>query len=283
MIAMHKKKDRSVFITFLRLISKVLPGDWLKTAVYRNLVAKPRKAIRLMLDSFYRMDHIYDVLQEFGNTYTGNFSILEFGTADGYAFTKMLYATKYLGMDDRVVVHAFDSFEGLAATDESAEKARWAEQAFKGDYERLAAYCEQRYSNYRIHRGYFESTITDDFLNEFESHPPILVWIDCDYYSSARVVLERLTPKLRSGCVIYFDDYDLNFGSTLTGEAKLVREINDGLFGEDVNLVLDRNLSMNSNRVYRFTTGQADREFERREGKKFWGKARPRSNDSPLP
>ena len=85
------------------------------------------------------------------------------------------------------------------------------------------------------------------------------------------------------GCVIYFDDYDLNFGSALTGEAKLVHEINNGLLGEDVNLVLDRNLSMNSNRIYRFTTTRADREFERREEKMFWGKARPRSNDSPLP
>ena len=152
-----------------------------------------------MLTSFYRMDHIYEVLEEFRNTYTGNFSILEFGTADGYAFTKMLYATRYLNMDDRVIVHAFDSFEGLTAPDESAEKARWAEHAFKGDYEQLTAYCEQRYTNYRIHRGYFESTITDDFLNELDSHPPILVWVDCDYYSSARVVMERLAPRLRNG------------------------------------------------------------------------------------
>ena len=50
------------------------------------------------------MDHIYAVLREFRNSYRGNASILEFGTSDGYAFTKMLYATNYLGLTDRVAV-----------------------------------------------------------------------------------------------------------------------------------------------------------------------------------
>ena len=59
------------------------------------------------------MDLIYAVLKEFKYHYKGNFSILEFGTSDGYAFTKMLYATKYLNMADRVIVHTFDSFKGM--------------------------------------------------------------------------------------------------------------------------------------------------------------------------
>ena len=138
---MARPRDRSSFITILRLLAKILPGDYLKTAFYLNVIAKPRKAVRLMLSTFYRMDHIYEVLKEFKNTYNGNFSILEFGTAQGYSFTKMLYATKYLQMDHRVVVHAFDSFEGLAASDDPAEQRRWSEGAFKGDYEVLEAYC----------------------------------------------------------------------------------------------------------------------------------------------
>src|SRR5512147_1381886 len=97
--------SKSPLIIILHLFGKLLPGDYLKTLWYLNLVARPRKAIRLALNTFYRMDHIYDVLNEFGRRYSGRFSILEFGTADGYAFTKMLYATKYLRMDDRVVVH----------------------------------------------------------------------------------------------------------------------------------------------------------------------------------
>ena len=84
--------DKSPLIKIMRLIGKFLPGDYLKTTFYLNAIAKLRKALRLLLNSFYRMDHIYEVLQEFKSTYKGNFSILEFGKADGYSFTKMLYA-----------------------------------------------------------------------------------------------------------------------------------------------------------------------------------------------
>ncbi len=46
------------------------------------------------------MDHIYDVLKEFKRI-EGKFSILEFGVAEGVSFTKHLFATKYMRMDDK--------------------------------------------------------------------------------------------------------------------------------------------------------------------------------------
>jgi len=52
--------DKSGFITLLRYVGMVLPGDYIKTFFYLNFIAKPRKFIRLCLESFYRMDHIYD-------------------------------------------------------------------------------------------------------------------------------------------------------------------------------------------------------------------------------
>jgi hypothetical protein len=281
---MARPRDRSSFITILRLLAKILPGDYLKTAFYLNVIAKPRKAVRLMLSTFYRMDHIYEVLKEFKNTYNGNFSILEFGTAQGYSFTKMLYATKYLQMDHRVVVHAFDSFEGLAASDDPAEQRRWSEGAFKGDYEVLEAYCQERYRNYKIHKGYFEDTLTESVLEELATQPPILIWIDCDYYEPARMVLERLVPYLPNGCVFYFDDVDVEFGSRFSGEAKLIYEINQGLLSDDIELVLDKKLSLDSRRIYRFVNGKNGRQYERLPDS-HWaaGIPRPLGNNSPLP
>ena len=58
---------------------------------------------------------IYAVLKEFSSNYHGKLSVLEFGTSDGYAFVKLLYATRYLRLENRVVVHGFDSFEGMPA------------------------------------------------------------------------------------------------------------------------------------------------------------------------
>ena len=92
--------------------------------------------------------------------------------------------------------------------------------------------------------------------------PPILIWIDCDYYSSTKVVLERIIPYIPTGCVIYFDDIYFNFSSRFTGEMKAVWEINQGKFGEGIELVLDHALSWDSNRVYRFINANKEKRYE---------------------
>ena len=284
----EKLPDKSPLITMLRLIGMFLPGDYLKTAFYLNFIAKPRKALRASLESFYRFDVVYDVLREFKDLYKGKFSILEFGTADGYGFTKMLYATKYLGVEDRVMVHAFDSFEGMPNPVDKKDQDLiaddgWVQGQFRGRYEELVAYCQDHYKNFAIHKGYFEKTLTEDSLACLTEHLPILIWIDCDYYSSAHTVLERLLPYLPSGCVVYFDEIEFNFGSRFTGEARVVYEINQGLLGENVELVLDRNLSLNSSRVYRFIRYDGTIHYERQSKDNWAEQLRCRTNDSPMP
>ena len=283
-----KYPDKSTFIVLLRRLGQLLPGNYLKTTVYLNLVYKPRKLLRRLLNSFYRMDIIYEVIQEFKNQYRGNFSILEFGTADGYSFTKMLYATKYLDMDDRITVHTFDSFEGMPDSVDAKDKDiiaddGWVKGQFKGRYQELEDYCRSHYQNYHIHKGYFQDTLTDVCLSTLETNLPILVWIDCDYYSSTRIVFDKLIPYLPNGCVIYFDDYDFNFGSRFTGEARIVYEINQGVLGEGIELILDRELSLNSNRVYRFMRFESDLHFERLYKRNLSSQLHQRTNDSPMP
>jgi hypothetical protein len=282
------RRDKSAFITALRFIGKLLPGNYLKTAFFVNVIARPRKSMRLLLNAFYRMEHVYEVLREAKRQYQGNFSILEFGTSDGYAFTKMLYAVRYNGMADRVIVHGFDSFEGMppprGRIDQNVvTNDSWVEGEYRGHYEELDQYCRSRYSNYRLHKGYFESTLTDEFLASLHENLPILVWIDCDYYSSARTVLERLVPHLPSGCVLYFDDYDINYGSRLTGEARAVHELNTGHFGEGIELVPDQQLSLGSRRIYRFVRLEHGPQFQPRERGHNAERVRSRTNDSPLP
>jgi hypothetical protein len=292
-----EKDDASIYfdahpsplLTALRLLNKLLPGDYLKTTFYLNFIDSPRRLLRLALNGFYRIDHIYTVLQEFKSTYKGQFSILEFGTSDGYAFTKMLYATKYLHMADRVVVHTFDSFEGMPAPVDARDRDliandSWVPGQFRGRYEKLEKYCEQRYKNFQIHKGDFAESITEEFLSCLKIYLPILVWIDCDYYSSARTVLEKLIPYLPNGCVIYFDEYEqLNFGSRFTGESRLIYEINRGLFGEDIELVLDSNLSLNTKRIYRFIRYESSVQYEPLSRFNLINQVHRRTNDSPLP
>lgn len=280
--------DKSPLITILRLLGRLLPGDYLKTAFYLNVIAKPRKALRTSLHAFYRMDHIYEVLQEFKNNYEGNFSVLEFGTASGYAFIKLIYATKYLKMQDRVMVHGFDSFEGLPPPDPGDQNLVSDNNFIAGDYcgryEELEEYCHRRYQNYQIHKGCFETSITEEFLDTLKTYLPILIWIDCDYHRSARTVLERLIPYLPNGCVIYFDDYDnINFGSRFTGEARLVYEINSGKFGDGIELVRDPRLSLDTPRIYRFINYYSPPQFKCISKMLRSEVMNPRTNGSPLP
>ena len=279
--------DRSLLIALLQAIGILLPGDYLKTAFYRTAVARPRRALRRALNAFYRMDQIYAVLEE-AKAYKGQFSILEFGTHNGYAFTKMLYATEYMGLADRVTVHSFDSFEGLPAPvdrrDESVVPNRFvfAEGQYRGNYAELHQYCRGRYRNYAIHKGYFEDSLTPELLETFRDQLPLLLWIDCDYYSSTHTVMTRLLPFIPSGCVVYFDDYNYNFGSRLTGEARFVHELNRQEFGDGIELVLDRELGLDSGSVYRFVRLEGGARYEQLTPA-ITRRGRQRGNGSALP
>jgi hypothetical protein len=280
--------DESPLLTVLRVIGALIPGDRLKTIFYLNVIQKPRRMLRLSLNSFYRMDHIYDVIREAKANYTGRFSILEFGVADGYALTKKLFATQYLGMADRITVHGFDTFEGMPPTEDPRDQDLiasdgWVEGQFRSPFDAVEEYCSKRYRNCRLHRGFFHDTLTDELLARFRAELPILIWIDCDYYTSARSVFERLAPVIPSGCVVYFDEYEFNYGSRFTGEARIVHEINTGQFGEGLQLVRDRDLSLNSDRVYRFINLGAANAYERLQKRNSPADLRRRSNDSPFP
>ena len=281
--------NRSPFLRVLRFFSLLLPGEYLKTAFYLNCIDLPRRLVREALFSFYRYDHVYSVLREFASSYSGRFSVLEFGTSDGYSFVKLLYATRHLKITDRVVVHTFDSFKGMptAVDERDREWMRgddWVPGEFKGDYEALEAYCKSRYDNFEIHAGYFEQSIDETFLSSLEETPPILIWVDCDYYSSAKTVLERLIRHIPNGCVIYFDDLDnLNYGSRWTGEARLVHEINHGLFGNQVELIPDPRLSLHSRRIYRFFKMPPNRILDSSAAAHTAGQVRHHAGGSPLP
>jgi len=281
---------RSPAIRVLRALGHLLPSDYLKTLFYLKLIDSPRRLLRKGLFQFYRFDHVYGVLRDCKKRYRGRFSILEFGTSAGYSFVKLLYATRFLGLEDRVTVHGFDSFEGMPRAadrrdEDLVEGDSWGEGQFRGSYEDLQSHCGKRYKNFRLHKGWFENSVNEAALSSLQTELPILVWIDVDYYSSARTVLERLIPYLPNGCVIYFDEYDnLNFGSRLTGEACLVHEINHGALGEGIELVYDRELSLNSMRIYRFVRfADGPRYVPLTRENESAAVARPPGSGSPLP
>src|SRR5271154_788880 len=188
---------RSPAIRVLRVLGHLLPGDYLKTLFYLSLIETPRRLIRKALFQFYRYDHVYAVLRDCKKRYQGQFSIVEFGTSAGYSFVKLLYATRFLGLENRVTVYGFDSFEGMPRAadrrdEDLVEGDCWGEGQFCSNYKELQSHCAKHYKNFRLHKGWFESSVNESTLSPLRTELPILVWIDVDYYSSARTVFEKL-------------------------------------------------------------------------------------------
>ena len=93
-----------------------------------------------------------------------------------------------------------------------------------------------------------------------------------------------MIDTIPNGCVIYFDDLDnLNYGSRVTGEARLVHEINNGLLGDSIELVLDPSLSLYSRRIYRFFRLPPNRLFQHVGQRNAAEQVRRFSEGSPMP
>lgn len=115
--------------------------------------------------------------------------VLEFGVASGSTIRCLAGSAALL---DRMI-YGFDWFEGLPEP--------WA------SYPRGQFACDipEVPDNVELVVGEFSKTLTP-FLDR---HPgeAALVHIDCDLYSSTKVVLDQLTPRIVPGTVIVLDEY----------------------------------------------------------------------------
>ncbi len=116
--------------------------------------------------------------------------VLEFGVEKGASVTCLAQAT-------RRTVHGFDSFAGLPE-----DWAGTAEAA--GAFDRKGRLPKVP-GNVRLHVGWFDATLPR-FLAE-TTEPVALLHVDCDIYSSTRVVFDLLGPRIVPGSVIVFDEY----------------------------------------------------------------------------
>lgn len=123
---------------------------------------------------------------------------------------------------------AFDSFEGFpdpshpvdAASPHVKAKVWYAGQPAGGTPEALHAVCRQFLHPDRISivKGWYK-----DVMPKLPAHLRFaVIHIDCDFYESTKVILDRLlgTGMLSDGCTILFDDWYCNRGSPDYGEQR---------------------------------------------------------------
>ncbi|MEM1183863.1 MAG: TylF/MycF/NovP-related O-methyltransferase [Planctomycetota bacterium] len=127
----------------------------------------------------------------------------EFGVWRGGAMCFVGAAWERLGARDRRLL-GFDSFEGLPATGE-----RDGDKLWEGQFEDTSADMVRSLldghglgSRVELFEGWF-----DDTVSSIDDRSLAMVHVDCDLYDPARMVLERVWPRLSVGGVVVFDDY----------------------------------------------------------------------------
>lgn len=130
--------------------------------------------------------------------------ICEFGVAGGKSIRTLAELFPHR------TIYGFDSFEGLPED--------WANLR-KGEYRQPVPKVP---TNVTLIKGWFEDTLPP-FVAEHTGMADFLN-VDCDLYSSARVVLEHFGGRIRSGSVICFDDFFNYPGWKTDGEYRAFSE-----------------------------------------------------------
>ena len=133
--------------------------------------------------------------------------VLEFGVYRGKSTWVIATST------DRPV-HGFDSFEGLPE-DWTGNKSAKGAFSTGGELPDVP-------DNVTLHKGLFADTLPP-FLADHDG-PAAFVHVDCDLYSSTKDVLGAVSPRLREGTVIVFDDF-FNAPGWKEHEYKAFREL----------------------------------------------------------
>jgi len=159
----------------------------------------------------------------------------EFGVGDGsslVAYARALRSLRKVVSIGEADFHlfGFDTFEGLPPTDDVRDQnPEWWVGRFSTSEEEvrrrvLRALPNPLQSGLRLVKGRFETTLTPGLQEQLARFPPAIVNVDCDFYSSAKTVLDWISPMLTTGCIVYFDDFWEMWGNPGFGEPAALRD-----------------------------------------------------------
>jgi len=149
----------------------------------------------------------------------------EFGLWRGKTF---LYAhelkRRYRCEDLRLL--GFDSFEGLPQVDDNRDNI-WAPGQFacsEAELRKILRRAGVRDSDYELVPGYYERSLNDGLHERLTGRSAAIVYIDCDLYVSAKLVLNFIRRYLVNGTIVCFDDFYNYKGNPDQGEQKALSE-----------------------------------------------------------
>lgn len=192
----------------------------------RGLVAVQRLARRIVGLPIDAKHEMVERAVNAVNSWQVKGDYLEFGLYEGRSFTYAYNALQRPSSMNRRLF-GFDSFKGLPQPllEEGTSKF-WHGQYSCSREEVESKLTRNGVDLNSIHliEGFFDQTLTEECRDALGLEAAAVVWIDCDLYSSTVDVLDFITPLVRTGSILCFDDY-LSYGTDPTkGELRAVRE-----------------------------------------------------------
>lgn len=120
---------------------------------------------------------------------------LEFGVANGKSFLSWVEKAKH--PDSRF--YGFDTFSGLPED--------WGPFK-KGTFSTNNAVLETNDTRCQFYEGLFQATLFD-FLSSYDSNHKKVLHLDADLYTATLFVLTTLSPLLKKGDIIIFDEFNV--------------------------------------------------------------------------
>jgi len=144
----------------------------------------------------------------------------EFGSHTGrtmrmaWNYTKDLFAWTYV---------AFDSFEGLPEIPEIDQQPIWhpGELATgETDFRSIVATSGMPRERLVTVKGFYDQSLIPELAERLLPKKAVLIYVDCDLYSSTVPVLRFCKDFLQPGTVIVFDDWFCFYGDPDRGERR---------------------------------------------------------------
>lgn len=161
-----------------------------------------------------------------GNQIIGDY--MEFGCHKARTFRMSLSEARKKSFD-WMNFYAFDSFEGLPEASEIDEFPGWekgnlktSDDVFRKLIQEHGVYTDK----ISLVKGYFSESLSESLKSELlaKNTRAAMVYIDSDFYESARDVLCFVEDFLQDGTIVAFDDWNTYRANPNKGEKKAFRE-----------------------------------------------------------
>ncbi|HCS79054.1 TPA: hypothetical protein DIV55_04935 [Patescibacteria group bacterium] len=185
-----------------------IPKIWLVRFLdktYRNIFQGFTPVNACVTDT---MNRIFRFANKLSILNTGDY--YEFGVYKGYSLWHAQQVSLQCG-NPHMRYFGFDCFSGLPKPTGIDDSGDFYEGEFFCTKEVVADNIKTHggdLSKINLIKGYFDKTLTKGTQKKYKMKKIAIAFIDCDYYSSAKVVLEFIKDLLMVNTLIVFDDWN---------------------------------------------------------------------------